>query len=84
MKVNRLKFRFSEYYSEPEVEQLLEEVSSRGASYQPDRGPEYHLDIPEQMDFTPFYMTLRDCESVAWVADQTFPVVIFTPVDYEG
>ena len=84
MIVDRLDFRFSEYYNEREVEQLLEELTSRGASYGVVEGPNYHLDIPQNLDFTPFYQTLRDCESVAWVAAKTRIVVILKDIGIEG
>jgi hypothetical protein len=84
MVVQRLRFRFSECYNEREMETLLEVVTERGAKYQADDGPNYHLDIPKGFDFLPFYQTLNECESVAWVADQAYPVIVLNTSGIEG
>ena len=84
MVVQRLDFRFSEYYETHEIEQLLETVTSRGATYHADAGPNYHLDIPKGLDFLPFYLTLSECESVAWVAAYARTVIIHNVSGIEG
>lgn len=78
MVVQRLSFQISECYNEPEIEQMLETLIARGGKHSDlANGVHCHVDVPEGMDYTPFYLTLRECESVAWVAAQTYPVCIF-------
>jgi len=83
MVIQRLNFRFSECYNEREIEAVLEQVTERGAKYHEGPGPNFHLDIPKGFDFLPFYQTLNECESVAWVATQTYSVIILKDIGVE-
>lgn len=85
MVVQRLNFRISEYYNEQEIEALLELVIERGAKHSDlANGNHCHLDIPQGFDFAPFYLTLRECESIAWVAAQAYPVITLNTSGIEG
>lgn len=85
MVIQRLAFRVSECYNERELEALLELVIERGAKHSDlANGPHCHLDIPKDFDFTPFYLTLRECESIAWVSAQAYPVITLNTSGIEG
>lgn len=63
----RLTFCVGALYDEREIETLFETLEDRGAIYQQRSGPNYQLDIPEELDYSPFYLTLADCESICYV-----------------
>jgi hypothetical protein len=69
VKISQLSFEISQSYDEREIESLLELLEFQGAHYERSQGSRYQLHIPEELDHTPFYRALKDCDSISWVGE---------------
>jgi hypothetical protein len=57
-------FQVRALYNERELEELLELLERRGASYYHKGDGRFRLTIPLGLNWTPFYQTMRDCRSI--------------------
>ena len=58
------EFFIKEGYDERELENLLEFLEERGATYSHVRGCGYEVMGPEELNYLPFYKTVKECPSV--------------------
>ena len=58
------EFFIKENYDERELENLLEFLEERGATYSHVRGCGYEVMGPEELNYLPFYKTVKECPSV--------------------
>lgn len=72
-KYSVLRFHVSEYYSERELENLLEELEARGAHYKEMKALSdpgwFELAVPWDLPFEPYRDTLNECGSIDQVSN---------------
>lgn len=80
-----IRFLVSDLYSEVEIEELFEDLESRGAIIQRrTSNPAWHdLLLPADMDVIPYYDALEACESIAQ-AEIRRALRYMIPVTVEG
>lgn len=59
-----LHFQVRPLYTERELEALLEVIERRGGTYTHKGDGRFRLCVPTELNWTPFYQTLRDCPSI--------------------
>jgi hypothetical protein len=57
-------FQVRALYNERELEELLEVLERRGAAYTHKGDGRFRLTVPTNLNWTPFWQTMRDCPSI--------------------
>ena len=60
----KFSFQVKAAYSEPAIEELLNILEEFGGEYWKQGEGAWVLNVPAHLSWTPFFLTLRDCDSI--------------------